>query len=463
MINERVQLIEGASRRWRITVQTQEGAPVDLSDYDFYGGAASRSRRATLPMALVSATSVEVVLELPPLPYGEWWHHQIYMRETATGVERVLLTGRIEVLERLGEAAEEGTRCEVSSLLVYTMADTAEPITGQLVQAGPMGPMGPQGEEGKSAYELAVAGGYAGSEEAWIAELNGVHEAAAQVAGSAKKAENNTFTGINTFNGSLVANSGITLGSQPLEKLLAAPSALELMAAGWNPLSGEAETFAEWEAMNPDWKKREHLVLYAPKITGSLPSLTERNAVKSGLLVTSGGLPSVSSGNASKNFGVADLCWLTYATFLYGGVNVYECGRLHVYAPNATSVNDTMCFGYLNNLSKVGMDVVLWLPKVQKIGQIGSNCIFANWGPIAALKCYMPQVVTGFRIGATGYTCDVLRSLVEGLGTPASLENISIKAPLDGAEVADAATGQTKFEALQAFAATKNWNFVEKT
>lgn len=145
MINERVQLIEGASRRWCITLQTEEGAPVDLTAYELYGGAASRSRRASHAMALVSHKAEEGVLELPALPFGEWWHHQIYMRETSTGREWLLVGGRIEVLERLGEKAGAQTVAEAETHLELTLGRSGAVIGGTLMAGGPRGPMGESG------------------------------------------------------------------------------------------------------------------------------------------------------------------------------------------------------------------------------------------------------------------------------------------------------------------------------
>ena len=39
--------------------------------------------------------------------------------------------------------------------------------------AGPPGPEGPQGPEGLSAYEVALANGFVGTEEEWLASLVG--------------------------------------------------------------------------------------------------------------------------------------------------------------------------------------------------------------------------------------------------------------------------------------------------
>ena len=38
---------------------------------------------------------------------------------------------------------------------------------------GPMGPPGPEGPQGLSAYEVAVANGFVGTEEEWLASLVG--------------------------------------------------------------------------------------------------------------------------------------------------------------------------------------------------------------------------------------------------------------------------------------------------
>lgn len=302
--------------------------------------------------------------------------------------------------------------------------------------------------------------------EARTAATTAAEQAAATLASSAKKDENNTFSGTNTFNGQMVVNSGITLGSQSIEKLLAAPSALELMTAGWHPLSGEASTFEDWAALNPDWQTRELLVMYAPKIIGALPIFTDRNAVKSSVIVFSGYLPYASEGNPSYNYGVSDMRMLTFSSYFSGGLNVYNCKRMHLYAPNVTEISPTNTLGYLNATQSTGMDVVFYLPKVARISQNGSNSIFTNWGPISSLSCYMPLVVNSFNFGRNvsdaAQTCAVLKSLVRGLGTPDSEQTITVYKTKDGNEIEDEATGQTKFEALQEFSALKNWTFIEK-
>ncbi len=146
MINERVLLVEGAGKRWHISLHTAEGAPVDLSAYLFYGGAASRSRKQSQPMESVSSTASEVVLALPALPYGEWWHHQIYCREKATGREWLLVAGRIEVQERLGEPALGDTVAESESYLELELGSSGQVLGGTLTDAGPPGPMGESGQ-----------------------------------------------------------------------------------------------------------------------------------------------------------------------------------------------------------------------------------------------------------------------------------------------------------------------------
>lgn len=142
MITERLLLLEGAARKWHISVLNADGTPVDMTAYTFYGGAANRSRTQQKTMTLLSSSGTEAVLELPALPYGEWWHHQIYMRETATGREWLLAAGRIEVQERLGDDAVPGTLSAVECWLEYRMADTGSYLGGSITYAGPKGESG---------------------------------------------------------------------------------------------------------------------------------------------------------------------------------------------------------------------------------------------------------------------------------------------------------------------------------
>lgn len=142
MITERLLLLEGAARKWHISILSADGNPVDMTAFTFYGGAANRSRTQQQAMNLLGTSATEAVLELPALPYGEWWHHQIYMRETATGREWLLAAGRIEVQERLGEEAVPGTLSAVECWLEYRMADTGSYLGGSITYAGPAGESG---------------------------------------------------------------------------------------------------------------------------------------------------------------------------------------------------------------------------------------------------------------------------------------------------------------------------------
>lgn len=145
MITERLLLLEGAARKWHISILSADGTPVDMTAYTFYGGAANRSRTQQKTMTLLSSSGTEAVLELPALPYGEWWHHQIYMRELSTGREWLLAAGRIEVQERLGESAVPGTLSSVECWLEYRLTDTGSYLGGTTIYAGPRGPKGESG------------------------------------------------------------------------------------------------------------------------------------------------------------------------------------------------------------------------------------------------------------------------------------------------------------------------------
>jgi hypothetical protein len=68
--------------------------------------------------------------------------------------------------------------CKHGTTSVYSKAacrsgDTAITLKGLVGPAGPVGPQGIPGVAGKSAYEVAVAGGFVGTEAAWLTSLNG--------------------------------------------------------------------------------------------------------------------------------------------------------------------------------------------------------------------------------------------------------------------------------------------------
>ncbi|MBQ2697966.1 MAG: collagen-like protein, partial [Clostridia bacterium] len=148
MINENIRLVAGAARRWRLSLVREDSSPVDLSAYRFYGGAASRYRKEFRTMETVSTAPDEVILQLPPLPYGERWHHQIYMQDSATSREWLILSGSIDVLERLGEDAAASTIAEAESYLRCTLSSTTDELEGTFLEAGPRGPQGEQGPKG---------------------------------------------------------------------------------------------------------------------------------------------------------------------------------------------------------------------------------------------------------------------------------------------------------------------------
>lgn len=160
MINERLLLLEGAARKWHISILDADGTPVDMTAYTFYGGAANRSRTAQQVMNQLGTSATEAVLELPALPYGEWWHHQIYMRETATGREWLLVAGRIEVQERLGEDAVPGTLSSVEAWLTYKIADNGSYLGGSIIHAGPQGESGHLQPVDPSTGELTLTPGH---------------------------------------------------------------------------------------------------------------------------------------------------------------------------------------------------------------------------------------------------------------------------------------------------------------
>lgn len=108
-------------------------------------------------------------------------------------------------------------------------------------------------------------------------------EAVTKVENAAQKGANNTFTGVNTFNGELVANKAATLSEQttvdgvPLTDLQGMQAALSSFLTNIGEISLETQlqpmrgcydkTWNDWTADNPTWAQQDTLIFYAPFAT----------------------------------------------------------------------------------------------------------------------------------------------------------------------------------------------------
>ena len=209
MAHKNIKTVAGCLTRVTCDITAPEGVNTTLTAFLVYEG---ESRPATLE-------SADVII-FPAVPYGH------YAYEIRCGGKPVAF-GHLLV--------RPSAFPHTDGMVDYTLAADLSTADAARVEINiAPGPRGPKGDTGASAYDIATEHGYAGSEADWVAELQGAQAAASAAKASeqaaatsatsaasaastlnaaAKKTENNTFTGTNTFNGVLVANLGVKVNS----------------------------------------------------------------------------------------------------------------------------------------------------------------------------------------------------------------------------------------------------------
>ncbi len=320
-----------------------------------------------------------------------------------------------------------------------------------------------------TAGEQATAAANSASAAASSAEgaADSATAAASTLAAAAKLADNNTFSGVNTFNGSLVANGPVTLpgaatvnGIAMLD-LLGMQTALSSFlstlapvdaAVMYQALAGvDATSFAEWEAVNADWKTRDTLVFFAPQAKGRVPDATFSSSVKASVWVSSLLPP---ANGATSFLGRKILAYLTPSTIQsYTMQDIHNCNSATIILPNVKKLS--YAFGCLGS-SSTDAELHFCAPLLESIRLEAINNIPLYYsGLYRTFSFYAPKLTSSFYFSwktpeNRGQTCATLKTLVAGIGTPETTQTIFTLPPQGGVE---------EIAELEAFALAKNWTF----
>lgn len=346
-----------------------------------------------------------------------------------------------------------------------------------------------------------AAGSSGGSTNLTLADLAELKQSAAEVReavqtleGTANVKANNTFYGVNTFNGSFVANGTTTLPAQttvdgiPLPDLQGMQTALSSFLAGVGELSREtqlqpvlghhAKTWDEWTARNPTWAQQDTLIFYAPFAPTGVANMDSNsnvttNAVKRSLWISPMLPARINTNNAlTKALGKDISLYCTASGKLSGVMNIYDAKKVTVITPYATGYESFISnIGFLASSSDNAMHI--YAPELQKIVYSGTNTTFYYMPILAEFSIYAPKLTTSFYFSyatnhdtdgdgyVQGQTCAVLQSLIAGIGT-APEPDPNAEPPIEQQTITTQYPQGTDDEivALEAAAAAKNWQFV---
>ena len=396
--------------------------------------------------------------------------------------------GVVTVLERAEEAELNAANSASVAYAAAGRASTAETNAGNAEDAAVAAKDAAVTASGTAveAKDAAVA--------AQSAAETASSEAVDKVEGAAQVSENNTFSETNTFNGVSVFNGdslfasgtdgtgSLTYKDQDMSHLLTYPIIAQLSDAGINPVSAFARTWAEWKALNPNWKDLPELIFYAPLMTADKKVMDGE---------ASGDAPSTSckfiSSASTYNTASAYLLrqYLQFYTLKQGvSKDVYNCylmKKCDFYAPLVTTFDQAMnAVGYLNTTNTPKLDLHIFAPELTTIvdkqpsgESYGINTSFYRIGLLNSFSIVAPKLVssfvfsldTGKKDEATnnplGQNCEILQNLIAGIGTPDTLQTIATLPPRNGDDIVEG-EARTKFEKLKAEAAAKNWKFISK-
>ena len=479
------------------------------------GYVAVRVRNATGEVVLTGALSLldrrvemvphaDGVLGFEPLSNGTW-----LLEVRANGA--TVLYGKLLVLPSPIDAPPGNDSWEFTLDAAEGMAQVDAVLNqGPVGPRGETGAQGPQGQAGLSAYELAVAAGYEGSEEEWVAELQGAQDAANAAKSSASEAAksaraaadseeaaaksataaadseeaaaekaallgdaalcsgDNVFDGGNVFNGPLAVNGPLDVtgdfawGGFPVGW----QEDFWLASHGTNPKSKVCKSFSEWMEMNPDWAKRRRLLVYIP----ALDYDDSKAKIYDNITPEVGGVCEecvyVGKCISYEENSNPDACWQAFGSkrwFVFSTTNVFRgFGGLRTveeftaFLPWVTTVSAA---GVLDNLGKdaAGCVLRLYAPICTNVYTLFKRCFWTE------LVLDMPLLDSDFEVGYKAATSShavpvvKLAQVVRQLPVRSGADVRTVTAYVPAAEVAaDAAV----FEGLVADAAGKNWSLV---
>ena len=233
-----MQILEGAQYRLRVKLTNKAGAQLPPELFRVYAGAFCPGYAPAHFHA--ERTAEEWVLTMPGLKPGRVpWNWQVIAAEYATGVEWLLAAGEVTVTPRhatgsgyvdpgelkitatldkttLQMTVQVGESTSACSLAVVDARNSAQAAANSAEHAAEHAEAADKaaqtaGEKATEAGASATAaeGSATAAAASATAAAKSADSAASTLNAAAKKAENNTFTGTNTFNGVLVANQGV--------------------------------------------------------------------------------------------------------------------------------------------------------------------------------------------------------------------------------------------------------------
>ncbi|HIX20585.1 MAG TPA: hypothetical protein H9862_08315, partial [Candidatus Akkermansia intestinigallinarum] len=171
-------------------------------------------------------------LIIPPQPPG------VHLAEVRAGGTCVLY-GHIEVLPSpLGD--ESGT--QDYSISVDMTADVLS--VNVTLAEGPQGPPGPQGEPGASAYDLAVAAGYTGTQDEWATDQMECAQQAASAAASASAAQDAAAEAASSAEAAALSATSAQSASDAASASASAAAGSQSSAAASSDAAGQAASAA---------------------------------------------------------------------------------------------------------------------------------------------------------------------------------------------------------------------------
>ena len=171
-------------------------------------------------------------LIIPPQPPG------VHLAEVRAG-GTCILYGHIEVLPSpLGD--ESGT--QDYSISVDMTADVLS--VNVTLAEGPQGPPGPQGEPGASAYDLAVAAGYTGTQDEWATAQMECAQQAASAAASASAAQDAAAEAASSAEAAALSATSAQSASDAASASASAAAGSQSSAAASSDAAGQAASAA---------------------------------------------------------------------------------------------------------------------------------------------------------------------------------------------------------------------------
>ena len=356
-----------------------------------------------------------------------------------------------EAAARATAAAASATDAATSSKAAADSAseaiEAAESATRQAAEAAASATAAAGSEtaaEGSATAAAASATAAAGSATAAAGSATAAAASAAKLGDAALKGANNSFSGTNTFNGQLVANSGLSVQGVPLADVIVGECDhvrhMACASFGDTPMEFLPSTYAEWAAEN------------AAALSGDKNTLSVLlSAAEADARTLPTGYKKITYFNMGK-MGALKIAEATNALYIYErATNVQAWNMAGISAkvvtlvyPELTKIKDAFY-----NIKAQRVNLVF--PKLSAVTTYGFDHLAQG---VTEARFYMPQLSRGMTMfSQCALSAASLLSLAKTLPVVASAQVITIGA-------AAALESDSAFQtALAAALAGKNWTF----